>query len=296
MRVLVVHHDESARQPLQYSIAAWGYEIFAAANDTAAYLLLQQTDGPTLALIHHAPPMLDGTDLVRRLRNSIHERPIYVILLVDEQQVTSAEQIVDAGADDFILAPFVMAELKTRLRAAERITQLQIELCGYAAQDPLTGAWNQEAILKMLTNELTRAARGRYPVSIVMLDADRLDDINKTYGQSVGNEVLSEISRRASRQVRPYDAFGRYSGAEFLMVLPQCTTTDAMEAAERVRAAVASAPIEGAFGSLNATISIGIATKEIGDNHSIHDLIQKAATSLFDAKRTGKNRIGVVNR
>jgi diguanylate cyclase (GGDEF)-like protein len=203
---------------------------------------------------------------------------------------------MDAGADDYITKPFDMHELRVRVRAGQRIVQLQSELLEakktleiQSRTDPLTGVLNRRAILSMIGNELSRAKRNNAPVSISMLDLDHFKKINDTFGHLAGDAVLRECMNRVEETIREYDAVGRFGGEEFIVVLPGAKQSDALTIAERIRLKIdeKTADVDGV--SIPFTISQGVAT--CNGKSTVDELIAKADEALYLAKENGRNRV-----
>ena len=129
--------------------------------------------------------------------------------------------------------------------------------------DSLTGVANRRQLFLRLEQELSRSVRFGDPVSILMLDLDLFKQINDQHGHTVGDGVLRGVALVLRRNVRKVDVVARYGGEEFCVLLPRVSKTEALEVAEKLRRAVAVAPLpgpEGGGGPLTVTISIGVAT------------------------------------
>ena len=125
-----------------------------------------------------------------------------------------------------------------------------------------------------------------------MLDIDHCKAVNDTYGHPIGDEVLVECAKRIQICVRGVDLAVRYGGEEFVVIVPDTTLDIAQIVAERLRASFAGQPfpVSADVGELPVTISIGVAitgaARETGE-----DLLRRADEALYEAKRTGRNRI-----
>jgi diguanylate cyclase (GGDEF)-like protein len=122
-----------------------------------------------------------------------------------------------------------------------------------------------------------------------MTDVDHFKRVNDQQGHLAGDEVLREVVRRISNQVRVYDCVGRYGGEEFLVILPNCNESMALGVAERLRAVLAATPISALGRSLAVTSSFGVACQELGE--SIEMLVARADAALYRAKHRGRNRV-----
>jgi len=190
-------------------------------------------------------PGLEGIELCRRIRSEQTGPYKYVLLLTGKDSKADIVAGLEAGADDYLTKPFDVNELHARVRAGQRILQLQDALLSVhtklqfqSAHDHLTGLWNHGAINSLLQRETQRSARLGRPVGVMMADLDHFKRINDTYGHQTGDAVLREVPARMLASVRNYDYVGRYGGEEFLIVLAECTASALATTAERMRACV----------------------------------------------------------
>ena len=176
-----------------------------------------------------------------------------------------------------------------------RMEDLRLDLAGaeqvryQATHDSLTGAWNRGAIMDVLARELERGAERDVPVGVLLVDLDHFKSVNDTHGHPAGDAVLQEAVLRMAASLRDYDSVGRYGGEEFLIVLPGCAGGDVLEKAEKIRACIASGPIDTGEAELTVTASIGAASSALSGD--IATLIQSADEALYLAKRNGRNRV-----
>ena len=137
-----------------------------------------------------------------------------------------------------------------------------------------------------------RSGQGGEPVSLLAIDIDHFKKINDGYGHDVGDEVLCEFAVRLASNVRAIDIPVRHGGEEFLVVMPDTRIEDAHRIAERIRLHVAGSPFRVAGGaeSLDVTISIGVATSLAGET-KVDGLLKRADAAMYEAKRSGRNRV-----
>jgi diguanylate cyclase (GGDEF)-like protein len=197
------------------------------------------------------------------------------------------------------LAAIVMDEIELRRSAAQiaRLSEALAETCNdlerRASFDVLTGVLARSAMLARtaaLVERTTAAGRG---VALVMVDVDRFKTINDHYGHGVGDMVLKEVAGRMAASCRAGDLLGRIGGEEFLAVFADVAPPGAMPIAERLREAVARAPVAiGGDARLAVTISGGLLAVGPGDGvPRLSELMSRADAALYAAKAAGRNRI-----
>ena len=159
--------------------------------------------------------------------------------------------------------------------------------------DGLTGAYNKRYLVDVLARELLSSQRHARSLSLMMIDIDRFKKINDRYGHLAGDEVLQQLCDRARRVLRRQEVLARYGGEEFAVVMTDTPLAEAAQVAERLRAAVAGEPFATAEAAIEVTVSIGIADTRGEDHLSPIHLIQQADQKLYEAKRSGRNRVRV---
>ena len=296
MKILIAEDDPISRRLLEVTLGKWGYEVISCPDGDVAWDTLQQPGAPSLAILDWMMPGMDGLQVCREVRQMMTEPYTYMLLLTAKSQKADIIAGLEAGADDYLTKPFDANELRMRLRAGRRILDLQAELIfvreelrTQATHDSLTRLLNRAATCDFLQQEIKRAEREQWPLSIILADIDFFKRINDTYGHLAGDAVLRETSKKMKSVIRPYDGIGRYGGEEFLLVLPGCDHDGAAALAERLRESVASNPLALAEGIIPITLSLGVASNVI--TQDMEDLIGAADTALFRAKNSGRNRV-----
>jgi len=128
MRILVAEDNPVLQRVLQSMLTQWGYDVVVASDGEEAWRLLQDEEGPRLAILDWLMPGLDGIEVCRRVRSANQLDYTYILILTAK---TGSEDLVvamDAGADDYVTKPFKSPELKARLRVGCRIIELQERL------------------------------------------------------------------------------------------------------------------------------------------------------------------------
>ncbi len=165
----------------------------------------------------------------------------------------------------------------------------RIELLQSAATDSLTGTLTRRAFRQEADQLLSLALRHQHDLSCIVLDIDHFKSVNDTHGHAAGDQVLHAVTETCKANLRAGDLFGRLGGEEFAILLPHINREEAVAVAEKVRMAIASRPIRGAFGELNVTASFGISALSI-ITRDIETLLAQADAAMYHAKHNGRNR------
>jgi len=157
--------------------------------------------------------------------------------------------------------------------------------------DPLTGLFNRRHFDAALKRELARARRKNVPVSLVLVDIDHFKRVNDDYGHAVGDAVLRTIAQQLRQGIREGDIACRYGGEEMVLLLPECSATDAGARAEAIRIALAAiAPHPQGEGPERVTASFGVAAYPLHAEDA-EALFWAADKALYRAKEYGRNRV-----
>jgi len=183
------------------------------------------------------------------------------------------------------------AGLATRLaRPVARVFADLARLTNQAQTDGLTNLANRRALDERLDDEVDHAKRLGTNVAFVIADIDNFKSINDSYGHQAGDEVLRRVARTFAEAVRELDLPGRYGGEEIALVLPGTNLTGARALAEKIRRSLEELPFTTPEGiPFQVTASFGAAC--FPAQSSVEALVAAADAALYEAKRTGKNRV-----
>jgi diguanylate cyclase (GGDEF)-like protein len=162
--------------------------------------------------------------------------------------------------------------------------------------DPLTGLWNYRFMQTSLRREAERSRRFQRPSALLAIDLDRFKDVNDTYGHPVGDQVLIELARRITAQIREVDLAFRHGGEEFMVILPETDAGGASVVAERLGRAVNARKFKVSDASggreLDITVSIGVAV--LGEHaETATGVLAAADEALYAAKAAGRDTFRV---
>ena len=183
----------------------------------------------------------------------------------------------------------IAAALATQGMSAYANARLFTRVQELATTDELTGLNNRRHFYTLAGTLVDVAVRNNHPLAAAMLDIDKFKLINDTYGHGTGDDVIREVAHRVSNAIRTCDVLGRYGGEEFAVILAGLDP-DGPHLAERMREAVAAAPVPTREGPIPVTISVGITHLQPGDD-AVEDLLARADHALYRAKQGGRNRV-----
>ncbi len=159
-----------------------------------------------------------------------------------------------------------------------------------AITDKLTGLLNRQASDMLIERVVAEVRRVSEPVAVLLIDIDHFKSINDQYGHLAGDRVLEGMAGLLRRRLRASDIAARWGGEEFLMVLKGCSTEEALRLAEELRADVERERFDlGNEKTVSVTISIGVSNYD--GTEPIDHAISRADTRLYEAKRSGRNRV-----
>lgn len=290
-RVLLAGGDAAEVAVVAEALAADGILVEHAPDEAAAWERLQ-------ALLHDlllvSLPLAggDALRLASRLRAHGESRDLPLILLAAEDQRAAVLRAFDLGASDHVMRPVDPPELRARVRNQLRRRRYQDLLresldrsLEMAVTDALTGLRNRRYVRRHLDSLL----RSGTTAAVLLMDVDRFKPLNDRYGHAAGDAALKEVAARLREHLRAVDVVARYGGEEFLVVMAGAMEEEASAVADRLRAAIADAPVSIGTTALPITMSIGVAVTR--GQAASDGLIAAADAALYRAKEGGRNRV-----
>ncbi|MBU1666228.1 MAG: diguanylate cyclase, partial [Gammaproteobacteria bacterium] len=188
---------------------------------------------------------------------------------------------------------WILLDISAQHAAQNALLTRTEELRYLSLHDPLTGLYNRRHMDEVLLHEVQLARRKARSLTAIMLDIDHFKRFNDQFGHEAGDEVLREVGKMLSRQVRETDMACRYGGEEFLLLLPESSLETATERAEALRLKVHELELSYQQQSLGRiTLSLGVA--ELPEHAETGDaLIAAADAALYQAKNAGRDRVVV---
>lgn len=235
---------------------------------------------------HKAPLMFEEAREIGGVAQHIDRLDHTLLPLIAVDQVQALGQPRLAGAAQS-LREFLaeLEECRFLVNAMfDRLSDLE------AGRDVLTQLYNRRFLPTIMRRALLLARRHENAFGVLMLDVDHFKRVNDDHGHEIGDRVLQSVASLLISHGRASDFYFRYGGEEFLAVLNEVTEADAMAVADKIRARVEAADISLAEGkTIRVTISIGVAMHN--GHPDYRHLINRADEALYEAKRTGRNRV-----
>jgi two-component system cell cycle response regulator len=288
-RILVVDDDRAVALGLVELLEPAGYTVHATADGTQALDLAVSTRPDLVVLDVNLPPT-DGFDTAARMRQSPSACDIPILFLSGVRDLAIRMRSLRIADVDFLRKPFEVNELLARIERVLEMAQARQALHRQAELDELTGLGNLRVFQARLASEHARFLRYGDPLSLVVIDVDKLKRINDQHGHLAGNVALRQVAEVIQREAREVDLPVRYGGDEFLVILPHTTLPEAAVFAHRVREAV------GRVGTIERplSVSIGVASLSLaGSTDTTEQLLERADAAAYRSKRAGGNCISL---
>lgn len=236
---------------------------------------------------------MSGISLVRKIRRSHGDNGNVPIIAVSGFDNMSRKiELFNLGANDYVAKPVVHEELKQRVsnhitsyQAILELRAQQKSLYSLAMLDELTQLFNRHALREFSSKYFSEAARFDRPLTMAVMDIDGFKTVNEKQGYERADKVLAELGRWLKRFVRDEDMVARWSGDEFIFLLPDCDNEEAKSLMERLQKQLAQYKPT----NIGITVSIGIATMEGNEQHNLNSLFELADGAMYQAKMAGRN-------
>ncbi len=241
----------------------WDSAFSLRQRSTGQSLFLSDASGEERCFVCNATPIFDA-----------HEK--LAGALVSFEDIT---QLEDQRRD-------LVRALESLEQSREQIRRQNDALREMASRDPLTGTFNRRALFEQLESLWQKATVSHGSLAAIMMDVDHFKRLNDTFGHAAGDDVLRTLVKVVASAIAVPHCLGRYGGEEFCVLLPGVPSSQAVEIAEQVRAAVESQMAE----PYHVTCSIGVGSTEF-QPASCHELLELADKALYEAKHSGRNRV-----
>lgn len=192
----------------------------------------------------------------------------------------------------FFLLRRYSKEYQRAFHIENELLENQEKLKALNVTDALTGIFNRQFFDNSLDSQWELASRAQSELSILFLDLDFFKKVNDNYGHLIGDKALCHAATLFQETTkRKSDMIARYGGEEFAIILPSTHHSDAIALAEHIREQLESTPLLIGERSITLTVSIGVNTIIPSNNNSCMQFLDAADKALYEAKRSGRNKV-----
>lgn len=261
---------------------------------------------PDIILLDVILPDIEGFEVARQIRAL--EQPAdwsAIIFLTSRSRDQYLARGIEVGGDDYLIKPVSEVVLHAKIKAMQRLVEMQRTLVGMTHQmnvanrelqrlsttDGLTGIANRRFFDELLLREWRRCMRMKAPMALVMIDVDHFKLYNDAYGHMAGDICLKTVATQAASTItRATDIAARYGGEEFALILGETDVQGAQFLANQVRQRISNLNMPHESSEFeHVTISCGVVSTVPHAKLSLEIFLQSSDHALYLAKEQGRN-------
>jgi diguanylate cyclase (GGDEF)-like protein len=288
---ILIIDDEQLNILTLMNILGHDYVIYAKKNGEEGIRAAEQIS-PDIILLDIIMSGIDGFEVLSQLKKAEKTKYIPVIFITGLGEIEDEKRGLTLGAADYITKPFVHEIVELRVKNQIQMVNQIRTIEHMSMTDQLTGLLNRRGFDARFKTEWARATRDRTPISLLILDLDMFKKYNDTFGHQQGDVALQTFSETFRKDLkRPGDFTARWGGEEFIALLTNTDSEGAIMIAEQIRKRIElmSIPYSDNKAAAKITISIGVNTREVGENTSAKDFFTRTDKALYRAKKEGRN-------
>jgi diguanylate cyclase (GGDEF)-like protein len=257
-----------------------GFHTDSIGSASEALNRLKEEEPYTFLLTDIKMPEMDGFELIKRVKTDYPT--ICIIAMTGYTKEYKYVDVVNAGATDFIIKPFLIEELEAKVKRGIIERNIKRELNTLSITDSLTGLYNQGQFFARLKEEITRAQRQNNQLSLIFIDLDGFKGYNDKYGHLAGDELLKKVGGIINSNIRlGVDSGYRYGGDEFGIILIDVASNIGEKIGRRIERVIEK--------ECNIGASMAYANFSVGMTEET--FVKEADKRLYEVKR-GKSRQG----
>lgn len=319
LNVLYVEDNEEARMAVG-ELLSYFFDNLTVAVDGLDGLEKFEADDFDLVVSDIKMPRMNGVEMAKIIRENSSSTAI--IMATAHQESEYLLECIRCSVDGYLLKPIDVNKLQEVIfkvanqifcvRSAQeyelnlieqvkaRTQELELahaELISMVNKDSMTGLYNRRYFNEISNTLLKISKRDDKSLSALMIDIDNFKSINDRFGHLVGDTVLKNIAVSMLNITRGSDVVVRFGGEEFIILLPSTDAKGAVLIAQKIRETIESTElIIRDVGIVKYTVSIGIAVCDCDSDTDIDDLVHRVDVAMYDAKRSGRNKVVLYNK
>ncbi len=288
--VLVVEDSMPMRNRYKNMLENLFFKVVTVAHGEEALGFLQNNPKVSLVVTDYNMPVVDGLELTRELRKEYDKNDLPIVAVSSSEDEEILALFLKNGANDYIKKPFSKEEFHCRINNTIEAYENLHAVLNSANRDFLTGLYNRRYFFAHIDEYITKAEKEYLGLYIGMIDIDNFKSINDKYGHDDGDRAIVALSEILRTNTNQQDIVARFGGEEFCVALLAESDEIASNAFERIRKSVASFSFAAHNGEqIVLTVSVGVAKYE--REEGIDEVINQADMNLYEAKKSGKNRV-----
>jgi diguanylate cyclase (GGDEF)-like protein len=288
--ILVVDDSATLRLLTRKMLETHRFRVLEAADGNEALQRLEENPRVPLVITDYEMPNMDGMELLKAIRKKFERDEMAVIGVSALGDETLPARYLKFGADDFLTKPYQKEEFYCRVyRSIVNIEQIR-EIKRIAYTDQLTGLNNRLYFFQTAPDLFEEAIARQAPITVAMVDIDHFKQINDTHGHAGGDAALQHLSEILTEQLSSINLVARFGGEEFCALAVDLPAEDAPGTFEQLRRKVEGSSITFEGQRIAFTLSIGLTSCP---RQPLDAFINRADEMLYEAKRSGRNRIVV---
>ncbi len=287
VNVLVVDDSATSRKFIESLLLIHQYNVLEADNGQRALEILEENKEIKLVITDYIMPVMDGFDLVKRIRADYKKDELAVIGISAQNNKILSAKFIKNGANDFISKPFTNEEFYCRVGLNVEMIEKIESIKNFANKDFLTGLFNRKYFFEMGGVLHANFKRKNLSIVIGMIDIDHFKSVNDTYGHDAGDAVLKAVAALFQNRFRESDVVARFGGEEFCVLAGNLSGESAKSIFEEVRVMVENLEVVVNDKVIKVTISSGLCA----EFNTLDNMIKVADEKLYEAKNSGRNMV-----
>jgi len=288
--LLYVEDEDGIRDQLSRFLGYFSSELYLA-RDGEEGLELYKKYLPDIVISDIKMPKMNGIEMAKAIKDINSKQ--HIVFTTAHSESGFFMDAIDLQVDGYVLKPINLDQLEEKLKNIKEHIDLkryyerhQEELKRKVYIDDLTQIYNRTYFEEQFSKEISRYRRDRRVLSLIFMDIDKFKDLNDNYGHQVGDEVLKELTKLISKNIRDIDIFARWGGEEFAIIQPNTSLQNSVKVAEHLRKIIKNYKFNKA---IDVTCSFGVAT--FRDTDTQESLMKRADEALYRAKNSGRDRV-----
>ena len=318
LRVLYVEDNKEAREAIGEMLSLF-FDDVVSVKDGLEGLEEFKNSKFDLVISDIKMPRMNGVEMARNIKMMNQNMP--VIMVTAHQEAEYLLDCIKYSIDGYLLKPINIDQVKeVLLKVSEKLYcdriaedyELHLEelvkertyelelahkaLMSMVNKDSMTGLYNRRYFNEVSNTLLSLAKRESKKLSALMVDIDKFKLINDTNGHIFGDDVIKDIAHILLNITRESDVVVRFGGEEFIILLPNTNIEGASLIAKKIRAAIEDKKLILEDETVvDFTVSIGVAECDYEKDDDIDSLVHRVDVAMYDAKRSGRNKVVVYN-